>query len=229
MYKACLLDLDGTLADTLESIAYVANRVLDSLGLAAQPIEDYNYYAGDGADQLMERCMKAAGGDLADLQAAQKLYRDLFAEDPLYRVKPFDGMTETLHRLKERGVKLAVCSNKPHPAAVGAIYGLFGEELFDIIQGQETSLPRKPAPDSALMIADKLGVAVSECMYVGDTDTDMQTGNAAGMMTIGVLWGFRKRDELEENNAHRIIARPEELLEIQCEGDLEWKSTVKFV
>lgn len=219
MYKACLLDLDGTLADTLESIAYVANRVLKHYKLPPQPMAAYNYYAGDGADLLMERCMRAAGSDLADLPAAQKMYRELFAEDPLYRVTPFPGMVETLDELKARGVKLAVCTNKPHPAAVGAIRGLFKGQLFDVIQGQEPHIPIKPAPDIALWIAQKLGVQPGECMYVGDTDTDMQTGNAAGMLTVGVLWGFRDRAELESNHARIIIKKPQELLEIQSKGE----------
>lgn len=219
MYKACLFDLDGTLADTLESIAHVANIVLSGFGLPAQPVEDYKYYAGDGADVLMERCMRAAGGNLEKLDEARAMYRSIFADDPLYKVTPFDGMMETLLELKKRGVKLAVCSNKPHPAAVGAIRGLFGDELFDIVQGQEPSIPRKPAPDGALLIAKRLQVDVKECMYVGDTNTDMQTGNAAGMLTIGVLWGFRDRKELVENHAHRIISHPSELLAIQEENE----------
>lgn len=219
MYKACLLDLDGTLADTLESIAYVANRVLNYYRLPSQPMEAYNYYAGDGADQLMERCMRAAGDDGSKLKAAQQMYRDLFTEDPLYRVKPFDGMVETLQLLKARGVKLAVCSNKPHPAAVGVINGIFDEHLFDIVQGQEAHIPRKPAPDIALRIAAQLGVDPKECMYIGDTDTDMQTGKAAGMLTIGVLWGFRDRDELERSHADMIIEKPDTLVEIQSEGE----------
>lgn len=221
MYKACLFDLDGTLADTLESIAHVANMVLAHFGLPAQPVEAYKYYAGDGADALMERCMRAAGGRMEHLDEARKMYRSIFAEDPLYRVTPFDGMVETLEALKNRGVKLAVCSNKPHPAAVGAIKGLFGDDIFDIIQGQEASIPRKPAPDAALMIAEKLKVLPEACMYVGDTDTDMQTGKAAGMLTIGVLWGFRDRQELEENHADRIISHPGELLMIWEKGKEE--------
>lgn len=216
MFKACLFDLDGTLLDTVESIAYVANRVLVHYGLPPQPIEDFNYYAGDGADELMRRSIQAAGGDFSYLEEARKMYRDLFAEDPLYRVQPYEGMVETLKILKGRGVKLAVCSNKPHPAALGAIHGMFGQDVFDVIQGQVPSIPCKPAPDIAVMIAGQLGVSVRECMYVGDTDTDMQTGNAADMYTIGVLWGFRDRAELEQNHACRIIGHPKELLDIQC-------------
>lgn len=219
MFKACLFDLDGTLLDTVESIAYVANKVLVHYGLSPQPIADFNYYAGDGADELMKRSIHAAGGDFSYLDEARKMYRDLFAKDPLYRVQPYEGIVETLQRLKSQGVKLAVCSNKPHLAALGAIHGMFEEDMFDVIQGQVSSILRKPAPDSAVMIAEKLGVLVQECIYVGDTDTDMQTGNAANMYTVGVLWGFRNRAELEQNHACQIIEHPKELLDIRC---LSW-------
>ena len=123
-------------------------------------------------------------------------------------------MRETLEELKRRGAKIAVFSNKPHKAAIKAVEAIYGEGFFQVIQGQEERLPKKPAPDGAWEVAARLGVKPEECVYIGDTNTDMQTGNAAGMMTVGVLWGFRDRKELEENHAHKIISRPEELLEI---------------
>lgn len=218
MYQACIFDLDGTLADTVESIAYVANQVLEKFGLPAQPVDDYKYYAGDGGDVLMERCMRAADGDFTHLAEGQKLYRDIFVENPLYRVSAFNGMKETLAELKRRNVKLAVLSNKPAEATDLAVTGLFGEETFEVIQGLKPGMKRKTAPDGAWKIAQKLGVKPENCMYVGDTNTDMQTGKAAGMYTIGVLWGFRDRRELEENHADQIISSPEELLEIQSAG-----------
>lgn len=215
MYKACVFDLDGTLVDTVESIAYIANKVLEYYHLPTLPIKDYNYYAGDGADVLMERCILAAGGDLSVLTDACVLYRELFAENPLYRITAYDGMKETLLELKKRGVKLGVCTNKPHSAAEKVIYAIYGKDLFDVIQGQVSEIPKKPAPDGPWMIAEAFGVKPAECMYVGDTNTDMKTGNAAGMFTIGVLWGFRDRKELEEHHAHQIISHPAELLDLQ--------------
>lgn len=217
MYQACIFDLDGTLADTVESIANVANQILEKFGLPTQPVNDYKYHAGDGGDVLMERCMRAAGGDFTHLAEGQKLYREIFAKNPLYKVTVFDGMRETLTELKRRGVRLAVLSNKPHEATYLAVTGLFGDDVFDVIQGLEPGMKRKPAPDGAWKIAEALSVKPEECMYVGDTNTDMQTGKAAGMYTIGVLWGFRDRQELEENHADRIISYPEELLTIQEE------------
>ena len=215
MYQACIFDLDGTLADTVEAIANVANQVLKRFDLQEQPVEDYKYHAGDGGDVLMERCMHAAGSDMTHLKEGQKLYRDIFAEDPLYKVTAFEGMRQTLDELKRRGVKLAVLSNKPHRATAATVKGLFGDDLFDVVMGLKPGMKRKPAPDNAWAIAQQFHVKNEECMYIGDTNTDMQTGKAAGMYTIGVLWGFRTRQELEENHADVIIERPQDLLKIQ--------------
>ena len=220
MYKACIMDIDGTLLDSVESIAHVANKVLSHFHLEPQPVESYKYFAGDGADELMKRALTACGDtQLAYYEEGRSMYRNFFAEDPLFHVKAFEGMTETLAELKKRGVRLGVLSNKPHPAAVKAIEGIYGKECFDMIQGQEEGVPRKPSPKGAFMIADRFGLKYEECMYVGDTDTDMQTGKAADMMTIGVTWGFRDRSELVENHADRIIDHPSELLDIQQENE----------
>ena len=156
MYKACIFDLDGTLADTVESIANVANQILERFGAPAQPVEDYKYHAGDGGNVLMERCMKAAGADMSRLEEGQRLYREIFARDPLYKVTVFDGMKETLKELKRRGVKLAVLSNKPHEATYLAVTGLFGSDTFEVIQGLEVGMKKKPDPSGAWKIAKKL-------------------------------------------------------------------------
>lgn len=216
MYKACILDIDGTLLDSVESIAYVANKVLETYGLPPQPVEAFNYYAGDGADELMKRTLRAAGDvELVHYEEGRALYREIFAKDPLYKVTAFDGMVETLAELKNRGVRLAVLSNKPNPAAVKAVEAIYGADCFDLILGQQEGIPRKPSPEGAWMITKQFDLKPEECMYVGDTNTDMQTGKAAGMMTIGVTWGFRDRAELEENHADVIIDHPTELLKIQ--------------
>jgi len=132
----------------------------------------------------------------------------------MYKVKPFDGITELLAALKDRGIKNAVFSNKPHAQAVEVIGDLFAPGTFDAVQGQMDSLRRKPFPDGALEIAGRLGVRPEECLYFGDTDTDMQTGTAAGMFTIGVLWGFRPKEELLEHGAMALICKPLDALEL---------------
>ena len=217
MIKACIFDLDGTLADTLESMAYVANAIMQKYGLKTLPTDNFRYYSGEGADMLMQRALKDAGDkELIHYEEGRRLYREMFAADPMYKVVPYEGMPETLKELKKRGIRLAVCSNKPHPAAVKVIAQLYGDD-FDMVLGQSDAIRRKPAPDGLLMIAGKFGVRPEECMYVGDTSTDMKTGKAAEMFTVGALWGFRDREELNANGADLVAEHPTDLVKISEE------------
>ena len=120
---------------------------------------------------------------------------------------------ELLEGLKQEGLKIAVLSNKPHVAAIEVVEKIFGKDMFHKVQGQTEKVPRKPSPIGALTIAEEFSVRPEECLYLGDTDTDMETGHSAGMFTIGVTWGFRPRTELEEHRADLIVDRPEEILE----------------
>ena len=153
------------------------------------------------------------GGDQADYEQVRTLYRKWFEENPFYHVKPFPGIVELLENLKKEGLKIAVLSNKPHRAAIEVVERIFGADMFHKVQGQTEKVPRKPSPIGALTIAEEFGVRPGECLYMGDTDTDMETGHGAGMFTIGVTWGFRPRKELEDHKAALIVDRPEEILE----------------
>lgn len=213
--KGFIFDLDGTLSNTLESLSVSGNLALREIGMEPFPKDRYRYFVGDGADELVKR-MLIANGDTEcvhydELRAA---YRKTFAEHADYKVTVYDGMPETLKELKIRGYKLAVLSNKPHKQAIEVVEKLYGAGIFDHIQGNVREIPRKPSPDGALITASAIGLESSEIIYVGDTSTDMQTGKNAGMFTVGVLWGFRERDELEENGADIIISHPGELLDL---------------
>lgn len=214
MFKACIFDLDGTLANTLESMAFVTNTILRKLNLRELPADGFRYYSGEGAHMLVQRCLRDAGDEeLRYLAEAEKMYREMFATDPMYKVVHYEGMPETIKELKKRGARLAVCSNKPHPAAVKVMKEMFRED-FDVVLGQSNEIPRKPSPAGPLKVAGMFGVSPEECMYVGDTCTDMETGKAAGMYTVGVLWGFRNRQELVENGADCLAETPVDLLKI---------------
>ncbi|RDU23370.1 HAD family hydrolase [Anaerosacchariphilus polymeriproducens] len=216
MYKAYIFDLDGTLADTIKSIAYTANRTLEYFGYQPHKESDYNYFVGDGAPVLIERALKAAGDtDCKDYEKVLKKFREFFRKDSLYQVKAYSGIPEALEVIKNRGYKIAVLSNKPHDNTIDVVKFLFGNDYFDYVKGHTQDVPKKPNPQGALLIAEELGIKPEECIYVGDTNTDMQTGNSAQMYTVGVLWGFRDRKELEDNFAKCIITEPEELLTLQ--------------
>lgn len=219
MYQACIFDLDGTLCDSVESIAYCANRVMRELGRKEGTLADYKIFVGDGVDVLIQRLLRFGGDEECTLfDEAKRLYVKYFAVDCLYHVAPYAGIVETLKALRENGARVAVLSNKPHENTRTVIESVFGADSFDWVQGQMPAIPRKPDPKGALLVAKELGVKPEDCIYVGDTGTDMKTGTAAGMYTVGVLWGFRDEQELLENGAHRVIAGPEELLEIYRGG-----------
>ena len=214
-----MFDLDGTLSDSIDSLAYCGNAFLQELGLRTFGIEDYKYFVGDGAANLVKRALRAAGDEeLALFDRAFPRYKEIFAEHCMDGVKPYDGMVELLENLKKAGLRLAVLSNKPHAESIRVVESLFGPGMFDIIQGQEDGLPIKPSPEGVFRILGRLredfGVEASpeQLLYLGDTGTDMQTGRSAGAYTVGALWGFRKRAELEEYGADCIIASPEELM-----------------
>ena len=221
MIKACIFDLDGTLAYTLDSMAVVGNEVVRKYGLKPMPIENYRYYCGNGADMLVKRLLVDAGDpELLHYEEARALYRKEFDKDPFYKIQHYPGMPETLKELKKRGVKLGVCSNKPHEAAVKVVERMFGSQIFDAVMGQSDSVRKKQAPDGPLKIAEQFGIKPEECMYLGDSGTDMQTGKAAGMYTVGVLWGYREKEELLKNGADYLVDSPEDILDLyeeKCE------------
>ena len=212
MIKICIFDLDGTLAKTQESIARPVNMTLEYFGLPAQPVEAFNYYAGDGIKNALKRALIDAGDTEAiHLEEGLPMCRAWMQEDPVYHVVPYDYIEWALGELKNHGVKITVFSNKPHASAVSVVETIFGKDLFDHIQGQTDTIPIKPDPSGVFEILDKFGADRSECLYFGDTNTDMLTAHNAGVTAVGVTWGFRPRTELEEYNADIIIDSTEEI------------------
>ena len=211
--KACIFDLDGTLLYTLTSIAYAGNAVLMEMGYPAEPEDAYRYYCGDGADKLVERILeKNDDRDPDRYEAACRLFREKLKGHASDGVRIYDGMKETLESLKAKGLKLAVCSNKPENSVPEVIYEMFGPDLFDAMLGQSERIPRKPAPDMALEAARRLEADPADCLYIGDTATDMRCGSGAGMITLGALWGYRDREELIGGGAAHLIDSPSEIL-----------------
>lgn len=211
MIKACIFDMDGTTVNTLDSIAYYANSALKKFNLPPIATERYKILVGNGAHILTQRMIAEVGGDAALQPLLESYYNKTYDDGFLYLAKPYDGVCELLGALKEQKIKTAILSNKPHPTTVKIADSLFGSKLIDLCFGGRDGVPLKPDPSAAFEITRKLGVDPGECLYIGDTATDMETGKNGGMFTIGVLWGFRTREELERAGADAIVSSPAEI------------------
>ena len=213
MKKAVIFDLDGTLADTIASITYCGNLALSRFGLPSFGEEDYKHFVGDGAAMLIRRALLAAGDErLEHFDEVYETYLEIFAKDCMYQVKPYEGICALLEELKRLSVRIAVLSNKPDRDSLRVVEALFGKGYFDFVQGQRADIPRKPDPAGVYRIMEAFVLPAGDFLYVGDSGVDMKTGRAARIFTVGVLWGFRDREELVENGADAVISKPLELL-----------------
>ena len=212
--KACIFDLDGTLTNTLESMTYSVNLTLEEMGLSKITKDQCRLFVGNGARVLMEKSLKAAGDtDASRIEEGMEIYGRIFDRNCTYHVTPYEGIPEMLKALKDKGIHLAVLSNKPDRQTVKVVKAIFGEELFDYAQGQKEGIRRKPEPDGVWYLMEQMHVSKEECLYIGDSEVDAATGRNAGLKTIGVLWGFRVRKTLETAGADDLIDRPDELLQ----------------
>ncbi|MBS1441332.1 MAG: HAD family hydrolase [Dorea sp.] len=212
--KACIFDLDGTLTNTLESMTYSVNLTLKEMGLSQITKDQCRMFVGNGARVLIEESLKVSGDPKASrIEEGMKIYGRIFDQNCTYHVTPYEGIPEMLKALKDRGIHLAVLSNKPDRQTVKVVKEIFGDNIFDYAQGQKDGIRRKPAPDGVWYLMEQMQVSKEECLYIGDSEVDAATGKNAGLKTIGVLWGFRDRKTLETAGADHLIERPEELLQ----------------
>ncbi len=214
MIQAAIFDLDGTLLNTLPSIAYYGNRALKLHGLPEIETEKYKVLVGEGAKLLVERMLSTVGADPSMFDAVYADYRAAYDADPANKTAYYDGILDLLGAFQKWGIPMAVFSNKPEAQVEGVLKAFFPEDLFKMILGQQEGLARKPDPEGVYRICEALQVKPQKCMYIGDTATDMQTGKAAGCLTVGVSWGFRTIEELLDARAYAVAEAPMELLQL---------------
>ena len=214
MYNESLYILDGTLTNTLESMTYSVNLTLKEMGLSQITKDQCRMFVGNGARVLIEESLKVSGDPKASrIEEGMKIYGRIFDQNCTYHVTLYEGIPEMLKALKDRGIHLAVLSNKPDRQTVKVVKEIFGDNIFDYAQGQKDGIRRKPEPDGVWYLMEQMQVSKEECLYIGDSEVDAATGKNAGLKTIGVLWGFRDRKTLETAGADHLIERPEELLQ----------------
>jgi len=191
-------------------LANATNWALAQVGCPPHPVDSYRYKVGDGARELCARALPADKQELTD--QVLRLMGRRYDEHCFDLTKLYPGIPEMVSALAERQFKLAVLSNKPDKFTKRMIAYYFNPSPFAVVRGQLPNVPLKPDPTAAAQIAQELAIAPSRWLYLGDTNTDMRTARGAGMHPVGVLWGFRDRDELLQSGAEHIVAKPQEVL-----------------
>ena len=193
-YDLVIFDLDGTLLDTLDDLAAAANHALSTRGFPTHSRDDVRRFIGNGVARLIRR---AAPQDTPDAVCDAMLvdFKRYYARNLSVHTRPFEGVRPLLRALKEKGVLVAVNSNKPDDA-VQSLCREHLDGLYAMALGERAGVPKKPAPDGVDRIIDALGVARARTLYVGDSDTDLLTAQNAGVDCAWVSWGYRRRDEL---------------------------------
>jgi phosphoglycolate phosphatase len=210
--KAVVFDLDGTLLDTLEDIADAANKVLAEHNFPLHNTVDYRTFVGEGVNMLMTRAVPYQKNHIDTIDDCCKAFREIYKVHWNKKTKPYDGVAEMLDELTARKLPLAVLSNKPDDFTKKCVAELLHRWTFQMVQGSCSNIPYKPDPTGARHIADALGIPPANILYLGDTGTDMRTAVNAGMFPVGVLWGYRTREELQSHGAKALIEQPRELL-----------------
>lgn len=211
--KLIIFDLDGTLANTLDDLLTALNGMLTELSLPLCSKEKLFTFVNNGIYRFIKLALpEDLQEDEALIQQAITIYEKHYAICYADKSHPYKGLPEALHALSEAGLQLAVLSNKQDPFVKNIIAKIYPDGLFAEVHGQ-SDLPAKPNPQSTLAIAARLGIAPSDCIYCGDSDVDMLTAKNAGMLPLGVSWGYRSADVLYTTGAAYVAKDAEDLLE----------------
>lgn len=213
MRKAVIFDLDGTLLNTLEDLHLSVNAALEACGLPLRTLEETRQSVGNGVRLLMGRSVPGGEGN-PRFEECFRAFREHYGVHLNDHTRPYDGILDLLERLKGQGFAMAIVSNKPD-RAVKELNRDYFKDLIPVAIGEaeDRGVRKKPAPDTVYKAMEELGVGKEDCVYVGDSEVDLETAKNSGIPCISVSWGFRERRLLEDLGAERIADSAEELYE----------------
>jgi phosphoglycolate phosphatase len=208
--QAIIFDLDGTLLNTIDDIAEATNFSLLKNGFKTHSPASYQEMVGLGLKNLIEQALDDKNPDDID-----RVFYDLiqyYMKNPVKKTFPYEGIVELLENLQNRNLLIAILSNKMHEITIQIVKMIFKQIQFNSVYGSRENVPKKPDPTSAFAISSELGVLPENILFVGDSSTDIKTAINAGMIPVGVSWGYRSVESIEKAGARFIIHQPGELL-----------------
>ena len=211
-YQTAVFDLDGTLLDTLEDLYRAVNAALDRHSLPRRTRNEVRLFVGNGVELLIRRAVPA-GCDEETILATLTDFKATYAAICKDNTKPYDGILPMLTALRDKGIRVAVVSNK-FDAATKALCAEYFGDLVEVAIGERANVRKKPAPDTVLEALKELGVTAEGAVYVGDSDVDIRTAENCGMDCLSVTWGLRDEDFLLENGAKTLVHAPSDLIPV---------------
>lgn len=199
--KLIIFDLDGTLIDSAPDLAAAVNGMYAKLNLPPMPINIIKSWVGNGSLKLVERAMQAHHiHDNAMIHHAHELFLAEYAHNTIEHTQSYAGVIKGLERLKAAGFYLAICTNKPE-RYLPKILSHFGWlTLFDQVIGGDTLSVKKPDPTPLLYLCQSLGIAPTDAIMVGDSKNDILAGQAAGMTTLALRYGYNYGEKIDLAN-----------------------------
>lgn len=213
MIKGIILDVDGTILETLSDIKASLNIVLNEYGFNSRTYDEVRLAIGKGSKKLVEDSLPINTDQKIIDEIADK-YLKVYGNNYNVETKPYEGIKELLNELENRGVVLGVNTNKPDAYAKDLIAKHFPGNKFIAIFGSRTNIPNKPDPTSTNEIIRLMGFNKEEVLYVGDSESDVKTARNANLKCIGCEWGFRDYKTLVDAGADYIVKEPKEVLSI---------------
>jgi len=212
MTKIAIFDLDGTLLNTIADLGAATNYSLRTLGFPERRLGEYNQMVGRGINNLFRSALPKASSNDENVKKMADLFIPYYDEHMYDMTTPYEGIMQMLQNITMAGIQVAVASNKYQAGAEKIIGHFFNGVCFKRILGQRNDLPVKPDPAIVnAIISDSTGIRLEDVVYAGDSNVDMQTGINAKVRTVGVLWGFRSREELESYHPWRLAENPKQL------------------
>ena len=209
-YQIAVFDLDGTLLDTLEDLYLATNAALESHSLPRRSRDEVRMFVGNGVEMLIRRAVPSCTDEETTL-AVLADFKTTYAAICEDHTRPYDGILDMLRALREKGIRVAVVSNKFDAATKQLCQKYFGD-LVEVAIGERAGVRKKPAPDTVYEALKELGMTATGAVYIGDSDVDIQTARNCGMPCISVTWGLRDKDFLLQSGAEILVDTPERLL-----------------